>query len=74
MDIESILSVKELGPGGSLIKELQRIAKEYGVECQLIVGAKNGSWASSYEGKGKTIKQLVASKLRDIFLVSRPSL
>lgn len=63
--LDSIIGVKELP---FIEKELHEISKKYGVECQLVVGAKNLSWASSYYGKGKIINDLGVPSLRYIFL------
>ena len=67
--LESIVDVEELKPGGVLLKELHKIVKKYGIEYQLVVGAKDLTWSSSYEGKEKIINQLKNSSLGYIFLV-----
>ena len=66
--LESIVSVKELEPGGLIERQLDTMAKKYGLEYQLIVGAKNRSWSSSYHGEGKIINDLGVASLRYIFL------
>jgi hypothetical protein len=66
--LESIVAVKELE---IIDRELHKIVKKYGVEYQLIVGRKDRTWHSSYEGEGKIINQLGGSSLGYIFLAPR---
>ncbi|KHE91410.1 MAG: hypothetical protein K8F52_01855 [Candidatus Scalindua rubra] len=65
---ESIDDVTELE---FIEKELHKIVKKYGVEYQLIVGRKDRTWHSGYEGEGKIVNQLGRSSLGYIFLADQ---